>query len=154
MRKLHMREPRVSILSRNYNEILPCTFKGIRCWQSTAGSIRCGDLAIRLFDYNTYEYIGTLMTPGKLPELLMNPVYAIKYKEKYPVLFDICISQKLVIKQNSSKNHYPWPIFGNRCVGRNDPDLSSPEAIQHLLEEDYDLHIKTGVYSFKYETSL
>lgn len=144
MKKLHRNKLpgtdiyRSQLLRRNYNDIQHCTFKGERYWSSTEyvghmGQQGGGDT--RLFDYNTYEYVGFLQHHEVHLQLIANPVYAVKYKDKYPEIFDICISQK----------RDPAWLRGEHL-------LASPAAIQVQLEEDYDLHIKTGVYSFKYES--
>lgn len=143
------------ILRRNYNDIIACNIRGIRYWSSLGGSVNGYVQAFQttrtLFDYTTYEYVGRLCGCN----IMVNPVYAVKYKDKYPEVFDICIRQtRNNLKHSGCEN--PWDIFRvDQEGGRELRDailFASPAAIQVQLEEDYDLHIKTGVYSFKYES--
>ena len=156
MRKLHRDTLpstdiyRSQLLRRNYNDIQPCTFKGERYWSSTdfvGQGGQTGDKNTRLFDYNTYEYIGILVPHSGFssdlirrelgqPEpvgISVNPVYAVKYKDKYPELFEICISQKLEIdaavrpiRRTPPTN--PWAIVGgfgpNKSIRRKRIELN------------------------------
>lgn len=182
---LQAREMHHQLLRRNYKDIQVCSIKGMRYWYSNLWQShhRCRSMhecesdpySTILFDYNTYEYVGIFDNLSRTPweydhnfggkGILVNPVYAVKYKDKYPEIFDICISQKRdpvtcasaarrSLQQCESVEN-PWAIFTDRCRGSEHKKkalLASPAAIQVQLEEDYDLHIKTGVYSFKYES--
>ena len=133
-------------------DFIPCIYKGVKYWQSTCWDQtgRSGQEVgqTRLFDFTTYEYVGALRhrDPG-CEVLLINPVYAVKYKDKYPELFKTCIDQK---RKLVSTNESPWELIHHQSPIVKCP-YTSPAAIQVQLDEDEDLHIKTGVYSFKYE---
>ncbi len=168
-----------ALIPRDYNDISPCTFRGVRYWQSTSWTSidsNCingrysGDLLTRLFDYTTYEYVGILDTylihryqgeyyhrpkdsrilvdniRGK--GILVNPVYAVKYKEKYPHLFDICISQMMTPEiMKIWHTSCPWYIL--RIPSHHQIcHFASVEEIEKQLEEDNELHLKMGVYPF------
>ena len=82
----------------------------------------------------------------------MNPVYAVKYKEKYPDLYNLCISQTSAYAKISPAQSL-WPLARDVSDGYWTKVLSSPAAIQVQLDENPDMHIKTGVYSYKYEAA-
>ena len=116
--------------------LFPCSFAGLRCWHDGEG---------RVFDYTTYEFIG-------LNERV-NPVYAVKYKEKYPDLYNLCISQTSAYTKRSPTSS-SWPITpSSNGDSYWTQVLTSPAAIQVQLDENPDMHIKTGVYSYKYKAS-
>ena len=123
--------------------LLPCSVLGMRCWQAGLG---------RVFDYTTYEYIGKMQ--DRIPtKFLVNPVYAVKYKENYPDLYDLCIVQK----KPMSLGREQWPEFCQVFCGGIDGYrrcFTSLEVIKDHLDEDLNLHEKIGVYSLNYKESI